>query len=82
MRNCWECFKSKHFLWFAAGAASVLAGKSIIKSESARKACVKTMAKAIKLQNDAQEAFQNMKEDAEDLCYDARQESEEQIEEA
>ena len=33
------------------------------------------MAKAMKLQSDAQEVFSNMKEDAQDLCYDAKAEA-------
>lgn len=40
------------------------------------KACVSGLAKCIKLQNDAQATFKNMKEEAEDICYDAKKEAE------
>lgn len=76
MRRCWECIKDQKVLCFIAGAAAVIFGKQLLKSDCARKACVGTMAKAMKFQNDAQEAFQNMKEDAEDICYDAKKEAE------
>lgn len=72
MKNCLDCIKNEKFLWFVSGAAALILGKKVLKSESARKACVKTMAKAMKLQSEAQEAFQNMKEDAEDICFDAK----------
>ena len=51
-------------------------GVKAVKSDKTRKACVKGLAKCIKLQNDAQETFKNMKEEAEDICCDAKQEAE------
>lgn len=75
MKNCWECLKSEKFLWFVGGIAAAVVGKRIAKSDATRKACVSTMAKAMKLQNDASEVFQNMKEDAQDICYDAKKEA-------
>ncbi len=33
------------------------------------------MAKAMMLQSDAKEAFENMKEEAQDLCFDAKVEA-------
>ena len=37
-----------------------------------KKACISGLAKCMKLQKDAQESFKNMKEEAEDICYDAK----------
>lgn len=59
-------------MWFVGGIATVVLGKKFVKCEASRKAAVKAMAKAMKLQSDAQELFENMKEDAQDLCYDAK----------
>lgn len=64
--------KNDKVVFFAAGIASVFAAKKLVKSEKVRKACVSGIAKGMKLQQDAQETFKNMKEDAEDLCYEAR----------
>ncbi len=64
--------KDAKVICFAAGAATVVAVKKIVKSEKFRSACVQGIAKGMKIQQDAQEAFKNMKEDAEDLCHEAR----------
>lgn len=47
----------------------------MVKSDKTRKVCVKGLAKGMKLQKDAQEVFQNMKEDASDICHDAKQQA-------
>ena len=73
MRNCLNCLKSEKVRWFVGGAVAIVLGKKVLKSDATRNACVKTIAKAMKLQNDAAESFQNMREDAQDLCYDAKQ---------
>ena len=74
MKKVLDFFKNEKVAYFIGGAAIVL-GKKFIQSDSTRKAAVKTMAKAMKLQSDAQEVFSNMKEDAQDLCYDAKAEA-------
>ncbi len=73
MRNCIQYLKSEKVRWFVGGAVALILGKKILKSDATRNACVKTIAKAMKLQSDAAESFQNMREDAQDLCYDAKQ---------
>ena len=73
MRNCIDCLKSEKVRSFVGGAVALIVGKKILKSDATRSACVKTIAKAMKLQSDAAESFQNMREDAQDLCYDAKQ---------
>ena len=72
MKNIWKNEK----LWCAiAGAATVIIGKKVITSKKTRQIAVSGLAKGMKLQNDAREAFQNMKDEAADICYDAKTEA-------
>lgn len=70
-----DFLKNEKVLSFAGGVLAATYGVKMLKSEKTRKACVSGLAKCIKLQNDAQETFKNMKEEAEDICYDAKQEA-------
>jgi len=70
-----KCLKNEKFLYFAGGVAAATLGVKTFKSDKARDLCVKGLAKGMKLQKDAQEAFQNVKEDATDLCHDAKQQA-------
>ncbi len=70
-----DCLKNEKFLYFVGGALAATYGVKALKSEKTRKACVSGLAKCIKLQNDAQVTFKNMKEEAEDICYDAKQQA-------
>ena len=65
-------FKNERFWCVAAGAAGVIAGERILKSKKARDIAVSGLAKGMKLKYDAEEALQSIKDDAEDICYDAR----------
>ncbi|MDE6706959.1 MAG: DUF1490 domain-containing protein [Oscillospiraceae bacterium] len=72
MKNIWKNEK----LWCAiAGAATVIIGKKVITSKKTRQLAVSGLAKSMKLQNDAKEVFQNMKDEAADICYDAKTEA-------
>ena len=63
-------------LWCAvAGAAAIVVGKKVLKSEKTRNLAVTGLAKGMKLQKDAKAKFQSMKDDAADLCYDAKAEA-------
>ncbi len=70
-----DCIKNEKVLCFVGGVLAATYGVKAVKSEKTRKVCVSGLAKCIKLQNDAQEAFKNMKEEAEDICYDAKKEA-------
>lgn len=48
-------------------------GSQVAKSPKTRELCVAGMAKGMKLQQDARVTLQNMKEDAQDLCAEAKQ---------
>ena len=55
------------------GVAAALEGAKVAKSPKTRELCVAGMAKGMKLQQDARVTLQNMKEDAQDLCAEAKQ---------
>lgn len=67
-----DCLKNCKTICFAAGAAAVVVGKKILTSPKTREICVSGLAKGMKLRQDAEEAFKNVREDAEDLCYEAQ----------
>lgn len=64
--------KNAKVICFAAGAAAAVVSKKVFTSDKFRKACVSGIAKGMKVQQDAQEALKNMREEAEDICYEAR----------
>lgn len=66
---------NEKFLCFISGVAAATLGVKALKSDKTRSLCVKGLAKGMKLQKDAQEAFQNMKEDAADVCFDTKQQA-------
>lgn len=70
-----DYLKNEKVVCFIGGLAAATYGVKVLKSDKTRKACVKGLAKCMKLQKDAQEAFQNMKDEAEDICCDAKKEA-------
>lgn len=68
-------FKNQKFLCALGGAAAVIVGKKIITAKKTRQLAVSGLAKGMKLTHDAKEAFQNMKDEASDICYDAKTEA-------
>ena len=64
--------KNEKFLYALCGAAAFIVGKQVLTSKTTRNLAVKGLAKGMKLQNDAKAAYQNMKDEAQDLCYDAK----------
>ena len=44
----------------------------IATSEKVRSMCVSGLAKGMKFQQEAKETLQNMREEAEDMCYEAK----------
>ena len=63
-------------LFFIGGVVCGAIGIKFLKSECCRKMCVKGLAQGMRLQKEATEAFQNMKEDAADICHDAKNQCE------
>jgi|GEM_PF-67045 len=60
---------------FAGGMAATAVLTKILTSEKTRECAVTGLAKGMKLQMDAQAKFQTIKEEAQDLCYDAKEEA-------
>lgn len=67
--------RSAKFLCALGGAAAVIVGQKIASSEKARKLAVTGLAKGMKLTHDVKEALQNIKDEASDICYDAKNEA-------
>ena len=70
-----KVFKNEKLWCAVAGAAAVIVGKKIPKADKTRSLAVTGLAKGMKLQKDAKAAFQNMKDEASDICYDAKTEA-------
>lgn len=70
-----KLIKNEKLLCALGGAAAVIIGSAVLKSEKTRKLAVSGLAQGMKLTHDAKEAFQNMKDEAADLCYDAKAEA-------
>ena len=68
-------FKHEKLICALGGAAAVIIGKKVITSKKTRQLAVTGLAKGMKLTHDAKEAFQNMKDEAADICYDAKAEA-------
>ena len=71
---------SKKALCFIGGIATATVGKQLLKSKTTRELCVKGVAYGMRLQKDAQETFQNIKEEAADICHDAQNTDDESAE--
>ena len=70
-----KVFKNEKLWCAVAGAAAVIVGKKILKADKTRSLAVTGLAKGMKLQKDAKAAFQHMKDEASDICYDAKTEA-------
>ena len=68
-------FKNQKFLCALGGAVAVIVGRKILTAKKTRQLAVSGLAKGIKLSHDAKEVFQNMKDEASDICYDAKTEA-------
>jgi hypothetical protein len=72
-----DVVKNEKVLCFVGGVIAATYGVKVLKSDKTRKACVSGIAQCMKLQKDAKEVIQNMKDEAEDICFDASREAEE-----
>ncbi|MBE6510665.1 MAG: hypothetical protein E7Z74_05300 [Methanobrevibacter millerae] len=71
--------KHKHALIFAGGIATALIGKKILESDAVKDATTQGMAAVLSAKKDAEEAFQDMRENAEDIVVDANSEVKKEI---
>ena len=74
-----KCVEHKHALIFAAGIATAIAGKKILESKTVKDAATQGMASVMSAKKDAEECFQDMKENAEDIVVDANAETKKEI---
>ena len=66
--NCLECLKkNQKLVCYVGGLATAYIGKKLLGSSTVRSACVSTLAKGMTLQN--------IKDEAQDLCFDAAAEA-------
>ena len=74
-----KCVEHKHALIFAAGIATAIAGKKILESQTFKDTATRGMASVMSVRKDAEECFQDMKENAEDIVVDANSEVKKEI---
>ena len=74
-----KCVEHKHALIFAAGVATALIGVKVVKSQAFKDTTTKGMAAVMSAKKDAEECFQDMKENAEDIIVDANAETKKEI---
>ena len=74
-----KCVEHKHALIFAAGVATVLVGKKVLESKTVKDAATRGMAQVMVAKKDAEECFQDMKENAEDMVVDAKADAKKEI---
>ena len=74
-----KCIEHKHALIFAAGIATALIGKKALESKTVKDAATRGMASIMSVKKDAEECFQDMKENAEDIVVDASQKNKKEI---
>lgn len=74
-----KCYEHKHALIFAAGIATAVVGKKILESKAVKDAATQGMATVMSARKDAEECFQDMKENAEDIVVDANKKNKQEI---
>lgn len=74
-----KCVEHKHALIFAAGIATAIVGKKALESKAVKDAATQGMASVMSIRKDAEECFQDMKENAEDIVVDAHAEDKREI---
>lgn len=74
-----KCYEHKHALIFAAGLATAIIGKKALESKAVKDTATKGMASVMSFRKDAEECFQDIKENAEDIVVDAHEENRKEI---
>ena len=74
-----KCMEHKHALIFAAGIATAVVGKKVLESKAVKDAATQGMATVMSVRKDAEECFQDMKENAEEIVIDANEEDKKEI---
>ncbi len=74
-----KCVEHKHALIFAAGLATAVIGKKALESKAVKNAATKGMANVMAIRKDAEETFQDMRENAEEIVIDAHEKDKKEI---
>lgn len=74
-----KLIEHKHALIFVGGVATALVGKKVLESDKTKECCTQTMAKVLAMKKDAEESFQDMKDNAEDIVVDASEDKKKEI---
>lgn len=74
-----KCVEHKHALIFAAGIATAVVGKKVLESKTFKDTATKGMAQVMAAKKDAEECFQDMKENAEEIVVDANADAKKEI---
>ena len=74
-----KCMEHKHALIFAAGIATAIVGKKVLESKTVKDAATRGMASVMAAKKDAEECFQDMKENAEEIVVDANADAKKDI---
>ena len=74
-----KCVEHKHALLFAAGIATAIIGKKVLESKTVKDAATKGMADVMAIRRDAEECFEDMKQNAEDIVVDANAQTKKEI---
>ncbi|MGX8693760.1 MAG: DUF6110 family protein [Methanobrevibacter sp.] len=74
-----KCVEHKHALLFAAGIATAIVGKKVLESKAVKDAATQGMASVMSIRKDAEETFQDMRENAEEIVIDAHEVNKKEI---
>ena len=74
-----KCVEHKHALIFAAGIATAIVGKKVLESKVVKDAATQGMASVMSIKKDAEETFQDMRENAEEIVIDANEKNKKEI---
>ena len=74
-----RCYEHKHAIIFAAGIATAIVGKKILDSKTVKNAATQGMATVMSVKKDAEESFQDIKENAEEIVIDAHEKDKKEI---
>ena len=74
-----KCVEHKHALIFAAGIATAIIGKKVLESKAVKDVATQGMASVMSMKKDAEETFQDMRENAEEIVIDAHEVNKKEI---
>lgn len=66
---------TKNLIYFLGGVAAAVLTKSVASSPKTRQLCVKALAKGMQTNEKVRSSLVTMKQDAEDICAEARAEA-------